>query len=72
MSDLGRVLIGLGLLLVVIGAVVLLVGKGLPLGGLPGDFTWRGRHTTVYLPLGTSILVSVVVSLVLWFLGRTK
>ncbi len=72
MSDLGRVLIGLGLLLVMVGVVVLLVGKGLPLGRLPGDFTWRGRHTTVYLPLGTSILVSLVLSLVLWFLGRTK
>jgi hypothetical protein len=72
MGDLGRVLIGVGVLLVVCGAVVLLVGKGLPFGRLPGDFTWRGRHTTVYLPLGTSILVSVVLSLVLWFLGRTK
>ena len=72
MSDLGRVLIGVGLLLVVIGAVVLVVGKGLPLGRLPGDFTWRGKHTTVYFPLGTSILISVVLTLVLWFLGRTK
>jgi len=72
MSDLGRVLIGVGLLLVVIGAVVLVVGKGLPLGRLPGVFTWRGEHTTVYFPLGTSILISVVLTLVLWFLGRTK
>lgn len=73
MGDLGRVLIGLGLLLVVIGAVVVLVGKtGVPLGRLPGDFTWRGKHTTVYFPLGTSILVSVVLSLVLWAIGKWK
>jgi ribose/xylose/arabinose/galactoside ABC-type transport system permease subunit len=71
MSDLGRVLIGLGLLLVVVGAVVMLAGKtGLPLGRLPGDFTWRGRHTTVYFPLATSILISVVLSLALWLMRR--
>ena len=71
MSDLGRILIGIGLLLVVCGALVLLVGKlGLPLGRLPGDFAWRGKHTTVYFPLGTSILLSVVLSLVFWALSR--
>jgi hypothetical protein len=73
MTDLGRILIGIGLLLVVCGAVVLLAGRmGLPLGRLPGDITWRGRHTTVYLPLGTSILISVVLSLVLWLLSRGR
>jgi len=71
MSDLGRLLIGLGLLLVLAGLVVILVGKtGLPLGRLPGDFTWRGRHTTVYLPLGTCLVISVVLSLVLWLMRR--
>jgi hypothetical protein len=71
MTELGRVLIGIGLVLVVCGAVVLLVGKvGMPLGRLPGDFTWRGKHTTVYFPLGTSILISVVLTLVFWVLGR--
>ncbi|MFZ0273607.1 MAG: DUF2905 domain-containing protein [Acidobacteriaceae bacterium] len=73
MTDLGRILIGIGLLLVVCGAVVLLAGRmGLPLGRLPGDITWRGRHTTVYLPLGTSILISVVLSLVFWLLSRGR
>ena len=58
-------------LLVVVGAVVMLAGKtGLPLGRLPGDFTWRGRHTTVYFPLATSILISVVLSLALWLMRR--
>ena len=70
MNDLGRILIGIGLLLLVCGAVVLLVGKlGLPLGRLPGDITWRGKHTTVYFPLGSSILISVVLSLVFWLLS---
>lgn len=73
MGDLGRVLIGVGLLLVVGGVVVILVGKtGLPLGRLPGDFSWRGKHTTVYFPLGTCIVVSVVLSLVLWAIGKWR
>jgi hypothetical protein len=73
MSDLGRTLIGIGLLLVVCGAIVLLLGKtGLPLGRLPGDLTWRGKHTTVYFPLGTSILISVVLSLVFWLLSLLR
>lgn len=71
MNDLGRVLIGIGLLLVAAGVVVLLLGRaGLPLGRLPGDFSWRGKHTAVYFPLGTCILISVALTLLFWILGR--
>jgi ribose/xylose/arabinose/galactoside ABC-type transport system permease subunit len=71
MNDLGRVLIGLGLLLAAAGVVVLLLGRtGLPLGRMPGDFTWKGRNTTVYFPLGTCIVISVALTLVFWVLGR--
>ena len=42
----------------------------IPLGRLPGDFVWRGKYTTVYLPLTTSILASVVLSLAFWLLRR--
>lgn len=73
MNDLGRFLIALGLLLAAVGAVVLLLGKtGLPIGRLPGDFSWRGRNTTVYFPLGTSILLSVVLSVVFYILSRLR
>jgi hypothetical protein len=73
MNDLGRTLIGAGLLLLVLGAVVLLVARlGLPLGRLPGDITWRGKHTTVWVPLGSSILISVVLSLVFWLLSSLR
>lgn len=69
----GRLLIVLGLSIAAIGVVVLLLGKtGLPLGRLPGDFTWRGRNTTVYFPLGTSILLSIVLSLVFYLLSRLR
>ena len=71
MGDLGRWLIGLGLLIAAIGAAILLVGKtGLPIGRLPGDFTWRGRNTTVYFPLATCIIVSVILSLIFWIISR--
>jgi hypothetical protein len=73
MSDLGRTLIFLGLLLVVVG--VLLVGLNrlhLPLGRLPGDFNWRGRGWSVSFPLATSILLSVLVSLLLWVFTRFR
>ncbi len=73
MSDLGRLLIGLGLLLAATGAVVLLLGKtGIPLGRLPGDFAWRGKHTTVYFPLATCIVLSVVLSVVVWLLSHLR
>lgn len=71
MGDIGRWLIGLGLLIAALGVAILLIGKtGLPIGRLPGDFTWRGRNTTVYFPLATCIIVSVVLSLIFWILSR--
>jgi hypothetical protein len=71
MQGLGRLLIGLGLLLLAAGAAVLLIGRlGIPLGRLPGDVTWRGKHATVYFPIVTCIVLSVVLTLVFWVLGK--
>lgn len=69
---------GLGKLLMVFGAVVLVVGLlltfagrlNLPLGRLPGDIVYRGKNTVFYFPLATSILISIVLSLVLYVAGR--
>ena len=73
MAEMGRILAVLGAALVVIGGVVMLIGRaGLPLGRLPGDFLYRGKNTTFYFPLATSILVSVVLSLVFFLIGRLK
>jgi Protein of unknown function (DUF2905) len=73
MNDLGRVLVGLGLLLLVAGGLLLLLGRtGLPLGRLPGDISYRGKNMSVYFPLGTSILVSVLLSLVFYLLSRFR
>jgi hypothetical protein len=71
MSDLGRMLVWIGGLIVVIGLVLVLAGKmNLPIGRLPGDFTWRGKNTTVYFPLMTSIVLSIILSLVLYLVNR--
>jgi hypothetical protein len=73
MADFGKLLIGLGLVLVVIGVVVLVAGRwNLPLGRLPGDVVYRGKNTTVYFPLATSVVVSVVLSIVLYVVGRLR
>ena len=73
MNDLGRLLIGVGLVLVIAGGLLLLLGRtGFPLGRLPGDISYRGRNVSVYFPLGTSILLSVVLSLVCYLISRFR
>ena len=62
-------LVILGVALVVIGGTVMLLGQtGLPLGRLPGDILYRGKNTTFYFPLASSILISVVLSIVLFLI----
>jgi len=63
----GRLLIGLGLLLVVAG---LLINVGVPIGRLPGDFTVRRGNFSFYFPLATSIIVSILLTLIVTFFGR--
>jgi len=73
MSELGKALLGLGLLLVVVGAVLLLAARmGFPLGRLPGDFSYRGKNVSFFFPLGTSILLSVVLSMILYLISRFR
>ena len=73
MTEFGKLLIVLSIVLLVAGVVLTLLGRSnLPLGRLPGDIVYRGKNTTFYFPLATSILVSVVLSVVLNLLGRWK
>jgi hypothetical protein len=73
MADLGKALLGLGVLLIVVGAVLLLASRfGVPLGRLPGDFSFRGKNVSFFFPLGTSILLSVVLSLILYLISRFR
>jgi len=73
MGDLGKILIGVGGLLVVLGVALVLAGKlNLPLGRLPGDISYRGKNTVVYFPIVTCIVVSVLLSLILWIVGQFR
>lgn len=71
MSTLARTLIFAGLGLVILGALAWLLGRtGLPLGNLPGDFSWESGNTRVYVPLTTMLLVSLALTLVVNLLWR--
>lgn len=73
MGDLGRMLMFLGGLLLVLGLIFVLAGKvNLPIGRLPGDIVYRGKNTTFYFPLMTSIVLSIILSLVLYFVNRMR
>lgn len=69
--SLGRILIALGLLVAALGVLVSL-GEKLPirLGRLPGDIIIRGKHSVFYFPLVTCLLISIVLSVVLWLVNR--
>jgi len=70
MAGIGKQLLYLGLLLVIVGVVFSLVGKLPWLGHLPGDITIQRERFTFYFPLATCILISLIISLVLYFFRR--
>jgi ribose/xylose/arabinose/galactoside ABC-type transport system permease subunit len=73
MHDLGRTLIFLGVILLAAGLVILGLNRlNLPIGRLPGDFNWRGRGWAFSFPLATSIILSILLSLLLWVIGRLR
>ena len=68
MADLGRMVLVFGVLLVVIGGALMLFGRF----HLPGDLTFRSGSTTIYLPVATSIVLSVVATVVLNLVFRQR
>ena len=70
MSDLGRLLIVIGLILVVVGAVFLLAPKLPWLGKLPGDISFKRDSFSFYFPLGTCILISIILTLIMYLFRR--
>lgn len=73
MSELGKIFILMGVLLITGGVVFVLLGRmHIPIGRLPGDFVYRGKHSTIYFPLATCIVLSVVLTLILSILGRFR
>ena len=73
MTEIGKMLVFFGLLIAVVGVVFIVLDRtNLPIGRLPGDILYRGKHTTFYFPLMTSILLSIVLSLVLYVITRIR
>jgi len=69
--NLGRLLITAGIVLVAIGVVVMALSKlNLPIGRLPGDMVYRGKHSTVYFPWVTCLVISLLGTLILWLMNR--
>jgi hypothetical protein len=70
-NDFGKILIGFGLLLVLVGLVVIVIGKT-GLGKLPGDIVFKRENFTFAFPLATCIVISVVLTVILWILSRFR
>jgi hypothetical protein len=70
-KDVGRILIGVGLLLVCLGGVMILLERlHPPLGRLPGDIVFRSKGGVLFFPLMTCILLSVLATLIMWLFNR--
>jgi len=76
MRDLGRMMVFAGAVLAAIGALVWLAARpgGLPLrlGRLPGDISYQGKHGSFYFPVVTCILLSVVLTLLMWLIHGSR
>ena len=66
----GRLLIIGGSVLIIFGVIFLLAGKIPGIGKLPGDFVFRKGNFTFYFPLATCLIISIIVSLILFFFTR--
>ena len=73
LREIGRMLLMVGGALVIVGALFYF-GRRLPfrLGHLPGDIEHRGEHTTVYFPIVTCLVVSVVLTLLFWLFNQFR
>lgn len=66
----GKFLILLGLIVAAVGALLLFSGKIPWIGRLPGDIMIQRRNFTFYFPLATSILLSLILTLIFWIIGK--
>jgi len=73
LAELGKIIVLLGAVLIVVGLVLVALARlNVPVGHLPGDISYRGKNVAFYFPLGTSILISVILSLVFYFFSRLR
>lgn len=71
LSALGRLLILFGIVLVAVGGLIWLLGRvGIPLGNLPGDIKIEGQYLTCIVPIASSIILSIILTLLINFVIR--
>jgi hypothetical protein len=70
MQELGKGIIVVGIILIGLGSIVALTGKIPHMGRLPGDILIQKKNFTFYFPLATSVIISVVLSLILWLFSK--
>lgn len=63
-STVGKILLGIGVLSLIVGGVFLLLGRA-GIGSMPGDFRWGRGNVRIYFPLGTSIVISIILTILL-------
>jgi thiosulfate reductase cytochrome b subunit len=72
MDEMAKVIIILGIVLVIVGLVMLFAQKLPFLGKLPGDILIKKENFTFYFPLATSIIISIIISLILYLIGKFR
>ncbi|MBI5745664.1 MAG: DUF2905 domain-containing protein [Nitrospirae bacterium] len=70
LGSMGKLFIIFGIIMLAVGGIMFFVGRIPWIGRLPGDIYIQRRNFTVYLPLTTSIIISILLSLFLWFFSR--
>jgi len=70
MAQFGKILIITGAVIAVIGAILMLSGKLPWIGRLPGDIMVQKKNFTFYFPIATCILLSIIISIIFWLIGR--
>jgi hypothetical protein len=69
-QHIGKFLITFGIVIIAVGSLLLLSGKGSWLGRLPGDIIVQKKNFTFYFPLATSILLSILLTFIFWIIGK--
>ena len=69
MKDIGRILLLVGAVIAATG-LIFMISSRFGLGRLPGDFAWRRGNVSVYVPLATSLILSILLTVILWLFRR--
>ncbi len=70
LSAFGKIIIGLGILMIIIGGLFVIGGKIPFIGRLPGDITIQKKNFSFYFPITTCIIISIIFSLIMWLLRK--